>query len=346
MRFLVIIRATIFTEAGASPLGVDPISIQQYLDKARIDGILITCENLRPSHFSTRLDFSPATNEPKVTQGPFRRAPATDLISALWTIEVESHQDAVEWVKRCPPFQQDTTVEIQRFENDESARGNGTPTVGRVAAVSKDHEETGMLSPRTVQGKLQRKHAREFRARRSDDGVEDSAEDEQMLRRFRGEPATTPTIDNQAPMLKHKLSDSIEVKAEPKRHLTSLLTPSIDLTEQGSIAVELKSQLMGVLGRLKICQCSRPFKEPVSDRIAPNYSSTIDRPMDLELITRKLRAGHYRKLDEMTADVRLITENCVRYNGPKSKLADMAREMEERYNDKIRALNLNRKSDL
>jgi hypothetical protein len=39
--------------------------------------------------------------KPTVTDGPFSEA--NDLIAGFWMIQVKSKQEAIEWMKRCPP---------------------------------------------------------------------------------------------------------------------------------------------------------------------------------------------------------------------------------------------------
>jgi len=61
-----------------------------------------------------------------------------------------------------------------------------------------------------------------------------------------------------------------------------------------------------------------PFLEPV-DPIAlgiPDYPTIITRPMDLSTIQNNLLYGAYANADEFAEDVRLVWNNCEKYNGP------------------------------
>jgi hypothetical protein len=57
----------------------------------------------------------------------------------------------------------------------------------------------------------------------------------------------------------------------------------------------------------------RDFADPVTDLIAPGYSSRIKSPMDLTTIRKKL--PRYSDLQSLDADVRLMFRNCKDFNG-------------------------------
>lgn len=56
-------------------------------------------EGLQASSKGARIRFS--QGKPTVTDGPFSEA--NDLIAGFWMIQVKSKQEAIEWMKRCPP---------------------------------------------------------------------------------------------------------------------------------------------------------------------------------------------------------------------------------------------------
>jgi Bromodomain len=57
------------------------------------------------------------------------------------------------------------------------------------------------------------------------------------------------------------------------------------------------------------------FSEPVTDVIAPEYSKYVKTPMDLGLISNKLRENQYSDPRDFAADMRLVWSNCRTYNG-------------------------------
>ncbi|CAR22909.1 chromatin-binding protein BDF1 [Lachancea thermotolerans CBS 6340] len=75
---------------------------------------------------------------------------------------------------------------------------------------------------------------------------------------------------------------------------------------------------------------ARPFLQPV-DPVAlnvPLYYNYIKRPMDLSTIERKLTANAYAQPEEVSADFKLMVENCARFNGESSAIAQMGRNIE------------------
>ncbi|UYV80380.1 BRD7 [Cordylochernes scorpioides] len=58
------------------------------------------------------------------------------------------------------------------------------------------------------------------------------------------------------------------------------------------------------------------FAWPVSDVIAPGYSSIISHPMDLSTIRKKIDNMEYFNITEFKSDVKLMCENAMTYNRP------------------------------
>ena len=98
MRFMVIVKATNNSEAGALPtkeLLAEMGAFNEQLSKA---GVMLAGEGLQPSSKGARVKFSGSKRT--VVDGPF---PETkELIAGFWIWQVKSKQEAIEWVKRCP----------------------------------------------------------------------------------------------------------------------------------------------------------------------------------------------------------------------------------------------------
>ena len=112
MRFMVIVKATKNSEAGALPtkrLLAEMGAFNEELSKA---GVMLAGEGLQPSSKGARVKFS--GNKRTVVDGPF---PETkELVAGFWMWQVKSKQEAIEWVKRCPhPMPgEDAEIEIRQ----------------------------------------------------------------------------------------------------------------------------------------------------------------------------------------------------------------------------------------
>jgi bromodomain-containing protein 7/9 len=56
------------------------------------------------------------------------------------------------------------------------------------------------------------------------------------------------------------------------------------------------------------------FADPVTDDIAPGYSSLIRNPMDFSTIRQKLNKLEYLSLYGLREDLELMCINCTKYN--------------------------------
>ena len=110
MKVMVLVKATADSEAGVMP------SAQLLADMGRFNqslidaGVLLAAEGLKPSRYGKRVRFSGRSRT--VTDGPF--AETKELVAGFWLWEVQSVEEAVEWVKRCPnPMLTDSDIEIR-----------------------------------------------------------------------------------------------------------------------------------------------------------------------------------------------------------------------------------------
>uniref|UniRef100_A0A096LRN1 Bromodomain containing 7 n=1 Tax=Poecilia formosa TaxID=48698 RepID=A0A096LRN1_POEFO len=69
------------------------------------------------------------------------------------------------------------------------------------------------------------------------------------------------------------------------------------------------------------------FAFPVTDLIAPGYSSIIKRPMDFSTMKDKVKKEFYQSLDELKADFRIMCENAMIYNKPETIYHKAARKL-------------------
>jgi hypothetical protein len=117
MRVIVLVKATRDSEAGVMPSKQLLTEMTQYNEELVNAGILLAGEGLHPSSKGARVRFS--GNKRKVVNGPF--ADTEELVAGFWLWQVNSMEEAIEWVKRCPnPHNEDTEVEIRPvFEADD-----------------------------------------------------------------------------------------------------------------------------------------------------------------------------------------------------------------------------------
>jgi len=125
MRFIVMVRATKDSESGVLPdkkLLEDMGRFNEELIKA---GVMLAGEGLHPSSKGARLKFSGPIKT--VIDGPF--AETKELIAGFWLWKVQSREEALEWLKRCPhPFPgQDAEIELRQLYEAEDFGGELTP---------------------------------------------------------------------------------------------------------------------------------------------------------------------------------------------------------------------------
>jgi hypothetical protein len=110
MRFLVMVKATRESEAGALPdqkLLAEMGKFNEELVKA---GVMLAGEGLHPSSKGARVRFSGPKRT--VIDGPFTET--KELVAGFWLWQVKSLAEAIEWVKRCPnPHAGESEIEIR-----------------------------------------------------------------------------------------------------------------------------------------------------------------------------------------------------------------------------------------
>jgi hypothetical protein len=115
MRFMVMVKATKNSEAGAMPTEKLLAEMGKFNEELVKAGVMLAGEGLHPSSKGTRVKFS--AGKRTVIDGPF--AETKELVAGFWLWQVKSLDEAIEWLKRAP-FGGDTEVEIRPvFEADD-----------------------------------------------------------------------------------------------------------------------------------------------------------------------------------------------------------------------------------
>ena len=110
MKVMVIVKATQDSEAGDMPSEQLLTEMGQYNEELAKAGILLAVEGLHPSSKGVRVQFSGANRT--VTYGPF--PPTQELVAGYWLWQVNSMEEAISWVKRCPnPMPGKSEIEVR-----------------------------------------------------------------------------------------------------------------------------------------------------------------------------------------------------------------------------------------
>ncbi len=98
MRFMIIVKATVDSEAGVMPGAALIAEMADYHEQLAKAGVLLDGSGLRPSGTGWRVDYD--GDEHTMTEGPF--APSKELIAGYTMIQVSSREEAIEWSRRYP----------------------------------------------------------------------------------------------------------------------------------------------------------------------------------------------------------------------------------------------------
>ena len=114
MRVMVLVKADKESEAGALPDEKILTEMGQFNEELVKAGVMLAGEGLQPSSKGARVRFD--GKKRTVIDGPFTEA--KELIAGFWLWQVESMDQAIDWLKRAP-FDQ-TEVEIRQvFETED-----------------------------------------------------------------------------------------------------------------------------------------------------------------------------------------------------------------------------------
>jgi len=128
MRFMILIKADEDTEAGVLPSEELLTEMGAYNEELVNAGVMVAGEGLHPSSRGVRVRISGGRTT--VIDGPF--AETKELLAGFWLWNVESKEEAIEWLKRCPnPTGADAVVELR-----EAACASGLEGVSARASAS------------------------------------------------------------------------------------------------------------------------------------------------------------------------------------------------------------------
>jgi len=139
MRFMILVKATKDSEAGVLPdtqLLTEMGNFNQELAKA---GVLVAGEGLQASSKGARVKFSGTKRT--VIDGPF--AETKELIAGYWIWKVQSKEEAIEWVKRCPnPHKNEGEIELRQIFEVEDFGSQLTPELREQQRLLRERTST------------------------------------------------------------------------------------------------------------------------------------------------------------------------------------------------------------
>jgi hypothetical protein len=110
MKVMVFVKASKSSEAGVMPSTELLTAMGKFNEELVKAGVMLAGEGLQPTSKAARVRFSGKKRD--VIDGPFTET--KELIAGFWLWKVNSLQEAIDWVKRCPnPHDEETEVEIR-----------------------------------------------------------------------------------------------------------------------------------------------------------------------------------------------------------------------------------------
>jgi hypothetical protein len=109
MRVMVIVKASEESEAGVLPTTEILAAMGKYNEELAKAGVILAGEGLHSSAKGKRVKFSGGKHT--ITDGPF--AETKELVAGFWLWQVNSMDEAIEWLKRSP-FDGGTEIEVRQ----------------------------------------------------------------------------------------------------------------------------------------------------------------------------------------------------------------------------------------
>src|SRR5690606_26681136 len=124
MKVMVFVKATPSSERGEMPSEELFAAMGKFNEELVRAGIMLAGEGLKPSSEGVRVRFSGSKRQ--VIDGPFTET--KELVAGYWLWEVDSMEQAIEWVKRCPnPMPEESDIEIRPIYTAEDFGEEFTP---------------------------------------------------------------------------------------------------------------------------------------------------------------------------------------------------------------------------
>ncbi|XP_069957111.1 bromodomain-containing protein 7 isoform X2 [Cherax quadricarinatus] len=186
--------------------------------------------------------------------------------------------------------------EVEEEECAEDAQGEEEPVAeeeGRSRSRHSHHDEGAREKHKKSKKKKKKKEREKDKERHKHRHHREKAEGE--------EPTDEPPIKKQH-------LEASAIVTSPSKESSSPLPKS---NESSSSLNELLDHLLMLLEKKDPQQF---FAWPVTDAIAPGYSSIISQPMDFSTMKLKIQENGYTNLKQFQSDFELMCNNCMTYN--------------------------------
>jgi hypothetical protein len=100
MLFLLLVKASTFSEAGGFPGPALQEAMSAYNRDLEAAGVRVMARGLHPSANGLRLSYPGDGSAPVVTEGPFTEPES--LVAGFFLLDVASREEAVAWAMRLP----------------------------------------------------------------------------------------------------------------------------------------------------------------------------------------------------------------------------------------------------
>jgi hypothetical protein len=136
---MILVKASKESEAGVMPSRELIEAMGKYNEELVNSGVMLAGDGLHPSSKGARVKFS--GGKQTVIDGPF--AETKELLAGYWIFQVNSKEEAIEWVKKIP-FTDGEEVEIrQLFETSDFPADVLTPEEAAREQALRDKLEKG-----------------------------------------------------------------------------------------------------------------------------------------------------------------------------------------------------------
>lgn len=137
MKFMMIVKASKESEAGAMPPEELIAAMGKYNEELMKAGVLVDLAGLQPTSKGARIKFSGGKRT--IMDGPFTET--KELIAGFWIIQVKSREEAMEWAKKAPAPQLGGEGEIEIRQFFELEDFGKSEAVDRARELGKQLEE-------------------------------------------------------------------------------------------------------------------------------------------------------------------------------------------------------------